>query len=85
MPNIERTPDPAHERHEPPLTKASQRLLKLSMSTPRPCPWGPNCICLTLPERRTLRRVGRIARQWRRRARHRERMLARAHAQASRG
>jgi hypothetical protein len=85
MPNIERALDPAHECHEPPLIKASRRLLKLSMSTPRPCPWAPNCICLTLPERRTLRRVGRIARQWQRRVRHGERTLARAHAQASRG
>jgi hypothetical protein len=83
MPNIERTPDPGHDHLDPPLTKASRRLLKLSVSTPRPCPWGPNCICLTLPERRTLRRVGRIARQWRRRVHRRERMLARAHAQAS--
>jgi len=78
MPNTER-PDPAHDRFDPPLTKASRRLLKLSMSTPRPCPWGPNCIYLTLPERRTLRRIGRIVRQWQRRVRRRERALARAH------
>jgi hypothetical protein len=84
MPNIERTPDP-HDGFDPPLTKASRRLLQLSMSTPRPLPWGPNCICLTLPERRTLRRVGRIARQWRRRVRSRERMLARAPTQAAQG
>jgi len=82
MPDLERTPDPAHDPHGPPLTKASRRLLQLSVSTPRPCAWRPNCICLTLPERRTLRRVGRIVRQWRARVRRRERELARAHAQA---
>jgi hypothetical protein len=85
MPNIERTPDPAPDQADPPLTKASRRLLQLSMSTPRPFPLGPNCICLTLPERGALRRVGRIARQWRRRVRRRERLLARAPAQAAQG
>ena len=85
MPKTRRTPDPAHDPHDPPLTKASRRLLKLSMSTPRPFPWGPNCICLTLPERRTLRRIGRIARQWHRQVRRRERMLARARAHVARG
>ncbi|MGZ5822860.1 MAG: hypothetical protein ACXWJ2_02840 [Hyphomicrobium sp.] len=85
MPNSQPAPGSAHDPHDAPLTKASRRLLKLSLGTPRPCPWGPNCICLTLPERRTLRRVGRIVRQWRHRGRRRERMLARAHAQAMRG
>ena len=85
MPNIERTPNPAHDQADPPLTKSSRRLLQLSMSTPRPFPWGPNCICLTLPERRTLRRVGRIAHQWRRRVRRRERLLAWAPAEAAQG
>ena len=83
MPNSQGTPARANDDFQPPLTKASRQLLKLSMSTPRPCPWGPNCVCLTLPERRTLRRVSRIARQWRRRVRRRERM--RAQAQASHG
>ena len=85
MPNIERAPEPAHDRFDPPLTKASRRLLTLSIATPRPCPLGPDCICLTLPERRALRRVGRIVRQWRRQVRRSERMLAEEHAQASRG
>ena len=85
MPNSQHTPDSAHSAHDAPLTKASRRLLTLSLGTPRPCPWGPNCICLTLPERRTLRRVGRIVRQWRHRVRRRERMLAQAHAQALHG
>jgi hypothetical protein len=85
MPNSQHTPDFAHDPHDARLTKASRRLLKLSLGTPRPCPWGPNCICLTLPERRTLRRVGRIVRQWRHQARRRERILARARTQALRG
>jgi hypothetical protein len=85
MPNSQHTLDSAHGPHDTPLTKASRRLLKLSLGTPRPCPLGANCICLTLPERRTLRRVGRIVRQWRHRVRRRERMLARARTQALRG
>jgi len=60
MPDIERTPDTAHADFEPPLSTASRRLLELSIATPRPCPWGPNCICLTLPERRALRRIAKI-------------------------
>jgi hypothetical protein len=84
MPNSQHAPDSAHGPHDAPLTKASRRLLRLSLGTPRPCPWGPNCICLTLPEQRTLRRVGRIVRQWRHRARCRERMLARAHPAGAR-
>jgi hypothetical protein len=63
MPNSQHTPDSAHGPHDAPLTKASRRLLKLSLGTPRPCPW---------------------VRQWRHRVHRRERMLARAHAQAKR-
>lgn len=86
MPASRETAKPAKDpAHEAPLSKGSRRLLQLSLATPRPCPWGPNCICLTLPEGRALRRVGRIVRQWRRRKVRRERMLARAHAQAMRG
>lgn len=57
---------PAQADSEPPLSKASRRLLKLAIATPRPCPWGPSCICLTLPEGRALRRVAKIVRQWKR-------------------
>jgi len=55
-----------------PLSKSSNRLLQLSFVTPRPCRC-PGCICLTPPERRALRRVGRIVRQWKRQERRRER------------
>lgn len=48
-----------------PLSHASLRLLRLSFVAPRPCRCG-SCICLTRPERRAMRRVTRIARQWRR-------------------
>ena len=58
------------------LSRSSRRLLKLSFVTPRPCRCG-SCICLTPPERRALRRVGRIVRQWKRRTRRRERALSR--------
>ena len=72
MPNIDPNPDPAQDRFDPLPTTASRRLLKLSIATPRPCPWGPNCICLTLPERRALRRIAKIIkRQVRREARER--------------
>jgi hypothetical protein len=64
-----------------PLSRSSRRLLQLSLITPRPCPTG-GCICLTLTERRTLRRVSKIARQWRQRERRRARMIARARADA---
>jgi len=47
------------------LSHASRRMLALSFVTPRPCRCG-GCICLTPPERRAVRRVGRIVRQWRR-------------------
>jgi hypothetical protein len=52
----------------PALSRTSNRLLKLSFVTPRPCQC-PGCICLTPPERRALRRVGRIVRQWKRQER----------------
>ena len=64
-----------------PISRSSRRLLQLSLITPRPCPTG-GCICLTVPERRTLRRVSKIARQWRRQERRRARMIARARAEA---
>ena len=64
-----------------PISRSSRRLLQLSLITPRPCQCG-GCICLTLPERRTLRRVSKIVRQWRRRQRQRARMIARARAEA---
>jgi hypothetical protein len=58
------------------LSKSSRRLLKLSFVTPRPCRC-PGCICLTPPERRALRRVARIVRQWKRQTRRRERAQGR--------
>ena len=58
------------------LSQSSRRLLKLSFVTPRPCRC-PGCICLTPPERRALRRVGRIVRQWRRQERRRTRAQVR--------
>jgi hypothetical protein len=64
-----------------PISRSSRRLLQLSLITPRPCQCG-GCICLTLAERRTLRRVSKIVRQWRRRQRQRARMIARARAEA---
>ena len=78
MPSIDPNPEPAQDRFDPPLTKASQRLLKLSIATPRPCAWGPCCICLTLPERRGLRRVAKIVRQWKRQVRERARARLKA-------
>ena len=83
MPSTDPNPDPAQDRFDPPLTKASRRLLKLSIATPRPCPWGPNCICLTLPERRALRRIAKIVRQWKRQVRREARERAQAHLEAS--
>jgi hypothetical protein len=74
--------DPALAGFEPPLSKASRRLLKLSIATPRPCPWGPNCICLTLPEGRALRRVAKIVGQWKRQVRRAARELARERLEA---
>jgi len=58
------------------LSKSSRRLLSLSFVTPRPCRC-PGCICLSPPERRALRRVARIVRQWKRQVRRRERAEAR--------
>lgn len=58
------------------LSQSSRRLLKLSFVTPRPCRC-PGCICLTPPERRALRRVGRIVRQWKRQERRRVRAQGR--------
>ncbi len=83
MPNIERTPSPADDRSDPPLSKASRRLLKLSIATPRPCPWGPACICLTLPERRALRRIAKIVRQWKRQVRREARRRAQERLEAA--
>jgi hypothetical protein len=83
MPDIERTLDTAHADFEPPLSKASRRLLKLSIATPRPCPWGPNCICLTLPERRALRRIAKIVRQWKRQVRREVRERAQERLEVS--
>lgn len=65
-----------------PLSRASRRLLQLSLVTPRPCPSCGGCICLTHAERRGLRRVTKIARQWRRRVRREAREAARARAEA---
>ena len=83
MPDIERTSSPAAADFEPPLSKASRRLLKLSIATPRPCPWGPTCICLTVPERRALRRIVKIVRQWKRQVRREARERAQARLEAS--
>jgi hypothetical protein len=75
--------DPAHANFDPPLSKASRRLLKLSIATPRPCPWGPSCICLTLPEGRALRRVAKIVRQWKRQVRRDARQQAQERLETS--
>ncbi len=83
MSSIHPNSDPAQDRFEPPLTKASRRLLKLSIATPRPCPWGRNCICLTLPERRALRRIAKIGRQWKRQVRREARERAQARLEVS--
>lgn len=64
------------------MSRASRRLLQLSLVTPRPCPSCGGCICLTPAERRGLRRVTRIARQWRRRVRREAREAARHRAEA---
>jgi len=74
---------PAPAEFEPPLSEASRRLLKLAIATPRPCPWGPSCICLTLPEGRALRRVAKIVRQWKRQVRREARKQAQARLEAS--
>jgi hypothetical protein len=64
-----------------PLSRPSRRLLQLSLIAPRPCHCG-GCIYLTPPERRALRRIYRIARKWRRQERRRQRLIARARAEA---
>jgi hypothetical protein len=64
-----------------PISRASRRLLQLSLVTPRPCPVG-GCICLTRPERLALRRVTKIARRWRRQVRRKAREIAQARAEA---
>lgn len=58
------------------LSPASRRLLQLSFVAPRPCRC-PGCICLTPPEQRALRRVGRIVRKWKRQTRRAEQTTAR--------
>ena len=83
MSDIERTSSPAAADFDPSLSKASRRLLKLSIATPRPCPWGPTCICLSLPERRALRRIVKIVRQWKRQVRRQARERAQARLEAS--
>jgi hypothetical protein len=57
------------------LSKPSHRMLELSFVAPRPCRCG-GCICLTPPERRALRRVTRIVRQWRRQVRRQPHSVA---------
>ena len=66
------------------LSRSSRRLLQLSLITPRPCRCG-GCICLTHHERRALRRVSKIVRQWRRQLRRQARAEARARAEALEG
>ena len=80
-PNFQGSAMTDHPSYVTPLSRSSRRLLQLSLITPRPCHCG-GCICLTPPERRTLRRVSKIARQWRQRERRRARMIARARAEA---
>lgn len=64
-----------------PISRSSRRLLQLSLITPRPCPTG-GCICLTHQERRALKRVSRIVRQWRRQVRRQARAEAQARDEA---
>lgn len=64
-----------------PLSRASRRLLQLAMVTPRPCPRCGGCICLTRAERVAMRRVTKIARQWRKRVRREAQELARVRAE----
>ena len=80
-PNFQGSAMTDHSSYVTPLSRSSRRLLQLSLITPRPCHCG-GCICLTPPERRTLRRVSKIARQWRQQERRRARMIARARAGA---
>ena len=66
------------------LSRSSRRLLQLSLITPRVCRC-PGCICLTHQERRALKRVGRIVRQWRRQVRRQARAEAQARDEARPG
>lgn len=66
------------------LSKPSRMMLELSLVAPRPCRCG-GCICLTPPERRALRRVGRIVRRWKRQVRRQKRAQARAARSARAG
>ena len=59
------------------LSRSSLQLLQLSFVTPRVCRC-PGCICLTHQERRAMKRVGRIVRQWRRQVRRQARTEAQA-------
>lgn len=67
--------------HQAPMSRASRRLLQLSLVTPRPFPRCGGCICLTRAERLGMRRVTRIARQWRRQVRREAQKLARSRAE----
>jgi len=71
-----------HPTHEAPISRASRRLLQLSLVTPRPCPRCGGCICLTRAERQTFRRVTKIARRWRHYVRREAREAARVRAEA---
>jgi hypothetical protein len=62
------------------LSRSSLQLLQLSFVTPRVCRC-PGCICLTHQERRAMRRVGKIVRQWRRQVRMARGSRARAKVQ----
>ena len=66
------------------LSRSSRRLLQLSLITPRVCRC-PGCICLTHQERRALKRVNMIVRQWRRQVRRQAREEARARDEARPG
>lgn len=73
---------PSSAPRNTPISRASRRLLQLSLVTPRPCPRCGGCICLTRAERQSLRRVTKIARHWRRQVRREARELARTRAEA---
>jgi hypothetical protein len=63
------------------ISKTSRDLLKLSLVRPWPfrC---PGCICLTWPERQTLRRVSQIVGKWKRQVRRQVQRQARDKARA---
>lgn len=71
-----------HTDDLPRISRASRRLLQLSLVTPRPCRCCGACIFLTPAERRSMRRVTKIARRWRRHVRRQAREAARARAEA---